>query len=156
MNAGGGEKGGGDWTVARVAGNGSGQRIAAVFRNSWAPDWTSYILTWKMKCRPTTRATTRSTKSAHTAASRRRAVTSTMAMPPPKPKIGVDPARSRDIMDDMVNAVRLARIRLGPPSRRPHLKMNVPPSATAERPLPLPVRRWRRTSPTASIPSRSA
>ena len=43
-----------------------------------------------------------------------------MAMPPPKPKIGVDPARSRDIMDDMVNAVRLARIRLGPPSRRPH------------------------------------
>ena len=31
---------------------------------------------------------------------------------------GVDPARSRDIMDDMVNAVRLARIRLGPPSRR--------------------------------------
>ena len=27
-------------------------------------------------------------------------------MQPPKPKLGVDPARSRDIMDDMVNAVR--------------------------------------------------
>ena len=31
---------------------------------------------------------------------------SAMAMQPPKPKLGVDPARSRDIMDDMVNAVR--------------------------------------------------
>lgn len=28
-----------------------------------------------------------------------------MAMAPPKPKMGVDPARSRDIMDDMVNVV---------------------------------------------------
>lgn len=38
---------------------------------------------------------------------RQRACTScTMAMAPPKPKMGVDPARSRDIMDDMVNVVR--------------------------------------------------
>jgi len=39
---------------------------------------------------------------------RQRACTScTMAMAPPKPKMGVDPARSRDIMDDMVNVVRV-------------------------------------------------
>jgi len=33
----------------------------------------------------------------------------TMAMEPPKPKMGVDPVRSRDIMDDIVNVVRTAR-----------------------------------------------
>jgi hypothetical protein len=32
-----------------------------------------------------------------------------MAMEPPKPKMGVDPVRSRDIMDDIVNVVRTAR-----------------------------------------------
>ena len=32
-----------------------------------------------------------------------------MAMEPPKPKMGVDPVRSRDIMDDLVNVVRTAR-----------------------------------------------
>ena len=43
-----------------------------------------------------------------TFATRQRACTPcTMAMAPPKPKMGVDPARSRDIMDDMVNVVRV-------------------------------------------------
>lgn len=36
--------------------------------------------------------------------------TPAMAMAPPKPKMGVDPARSRDIMDDMVNVVRLGAL----------------------------------------------
>ena len=32
---------------ARVAGNGSGEH--SFFRNSWALDWSSYVLTWKKK-----------------------------------------------------------------------------------------------------------
>lgn len=51
---------------------------------------------------------------------RQRACTScAMAMAPPKPKMGVDPARSRDIMDDMVNVVRAARFPAPAPPRAP-------------------------------------
>ena len=75
MNAGGGEKGGGDWTVATSRRNGSGQRSQQFF-GIHGPLTGPHIFNLKMKCRPTTRATTRSTKSSHTAASRRRAVTS--------------------------------------------------------------------------------
>jgi len=45
-----------------------------------------------------------------------------MAMAPPKPKMGVDPARSRDIMDDMVNVVRAARFPAPAPPPRAVLK----------------------------------
>ena len=60
-----------------------------------------------------------------------------MAMEPPKPKMGVDPVRSRDIMDDIVNVVRTARAFVPhrvpiPRSRLPRSpagiqKINVPP-----------------------------
>lgn len=42
-----------------------------------------------------------------------------MAMEPPKPKMGVDPVRSRDIMDDIVNVVRTARFRAPSPPDTP-------------------------------------
>ena len=91
---------------------------------------------------------------------------SAMAMQPPKPKLGVDPARSRDIMDDMVNAVRpdarsfAARRPRGvairfenerSPARQPATEC---PSAPPSLPSPDP-RRWRPTSRTGSTRSRS-
>ena len=47
-----------------------------------------------------------------------------MAMEPPKPKMGVDPVRSRDIMDDIVNVVRTARAFV------PH-RVPIPPASPA-------------------------
>lgn len=53
----------------------------------------------------------------------------TMAMEPPKPKMGVDPVRSRDIMDDIVNVVRTARAFA--PRRLPIPRLRAPRTAAA-------------------------
>jgi hypothetical protein len=64
-----------------------------------------------------------------------------MAMAPPKPKMGVDPARSRDIMDDMVNVVRIGRAPVPAPPRPRRFEMREckrSPSATAADKIPPP------------------
>ena len=73
-----------------------------------------------------------------------------MAMEPPRFKMGVDPVRSRDIMDDIVNVAvprafaPVASRYLPPRPISAAFKINVPPGEPG-RPRPHLVRRWRRT-----------